>query len=195
MIEQMNIEPNVALEAFNRARGHSMEKYTEDLLKRKSLSANAQSNFSLINSASSSSSTSNNNVNGDQIQWPTLYSTIENMSLDERRMQKQKQQKSQQIRSSTSMQHYNDQTDRQQPRTTSSANIHYENNPFKPQGHGRTSYHQQNPIHNNFYRQTSVTPRILNSSYNDDQHSNQSLSAYFGSGSNVGRGRPMTGDH
>jgi hypothetical protein len=56
MIEQMGIEASEALEgitfllrfffifnenyilAFNRARGHSMEKYTDDLLKRTSLS-------------------------------------------------------------------------------------------------------------------------------------------------------------
>ncbi len=134
----------------------------------------------------------NDNVNGDQIQWPTLYSSIENMSLDERRLQKQ--QRSQQISSSISMQHYNNEIDQQQLRATSSASVRYGNNSFRSQGHGRASYHQQNLPNNNFYRQTSVTPRILNSSYKDDQHSNQLPSAYFGSGSNVGRGRPMTGD-
>jgi len=113
------------------------------------------------------------------------------MSLDERRLQKQ-QQRSQQISSSISMQYYTDQ--QQQPRTTSSASARYGNNPFKSQGHGRTSYSQQNSTNNNFCRQISVTPRILNSSYNDDQNSIQTPSAYFGSGSNVGRGRPMTGD-
>jgi hypothetical protein len=124
----------------------------------------------LINNAFS------NTTNGDQIQWPTLYSTIENMSLNER---KQKQ-----ISSSISMQNYNDQI---KPCAT--------NNPFRSQVHGRTSSLQQNSSYNNnFYRQTSVTPRILNSSYNDEQHSNQLPSTYFGSGSNVGRGRPMTGD-
>ncbi len=150
---------------------------------------NSASSFELINS----NNTLNNNANGDQIQWPTLYSTIENMSLDERRLQKQ-QQRSQQISSSISMQHYNDQTDQQQPRTTSSASARYGNNSLKSQGHGRTSYYQQNSTNNNFCRQISVTPRILNSSSNDEQHSTQTPSAYFGSGSNVGRGRPMTGD-
>ncbi|CAF1023824.1 unnamed protein product [Rotaria sordida] len=204
MIEQMAFEPNEALEAFNRARGHSMEKYTEDLLKRTSLSKNTQSTSSLLNSASSSSilvnnnSILNNDTNGDQMQWPTLYSAIENMSLNERHTQKQ--QKSQQIPSSISMQNYNNQSEQQQQqqqqqlRTASSASFRYENNSSRSQGHGRTSYHQQNTMNNHFYRQTSVTPRILNSSHNDNQHSIQSPSTYFGSGSNVGRGRPMTGD-
>jgi hypothetical protein len=159
-------------------------------------SANVQSNPSLLNSASMSSSINNNsNANGDLIQWPTLYATIENMSLDERRMRKQ-QQKSQTIPGSISMQTYNDQINQQeqQARATSSSSNRYGNHSFRSQGHGRASYHQQNPSNNNFYRQTSVTPRILNSSSNDDQRSNQSPSAYFGSGSNVGRGRPMTGD-
>jgi hypothetical protein len=166
-----------------------------------SFSENTQSNPSLLNSASSavlinSNNTLNNNANGDQIQWPTLYSTIESMSLDGRRLQKQKQQqqRSQQVSSSISMQNYNDQIDQQQLRATSSASVRYGNNSFRSQGHGRSSYHQQNPTNNNFVRQTSVTPRILNSSYNDDQPSIQSSSAYFGSGSNIGRGRPMTGD-
>jgi hypothetical protein len=117
------------------------------------------------------------------------------MSLNERRIQKQKQQqqRSQQITSSMSMQNYNNPIDEQLPRSTSSASAHPGNNSFKSQGHGR-SPHQQNPTNNNFYRQTTVTPRILNSSHNEDQHAIQSSSAYFGSGSNVGRGRPMTGD-
>ncbi|CAF4926224.1 unnamed protein product [Rotaria sp. Silwood1] len=197
MIEQMDFEPNEALEAFNRARGHSMEKYTEDLLKR-TPSKNTQSTSSLLNSASSSvlvnnnNSTFNNNINGDQMQWPTLYSAIENISLNERYIQKQ--QKSQQIPSSISMQNYNNQSEQQQLRSTSSANVRYDNNSLRSQGHGHTSYHQQNTTNNHFYRQTSVTPRILNSSYNDNQRSIQSSSTYFGSGSNVGRGRPMTGD-
>lgn len=137
----------------------------------------------------------NNEVNGDQIQWPTLYSSIEHMSLDERRLQKQKQQqqqKSQHIPHSVSMQHYNNEIDEQQPRATSSASARYGNTSLKLQDHGRSSYQQQNS--NNFYRQISVTPRILNSSYNDNQPSTKSQSPYFGSGSNVGRGRPMTGD-
>ncbi len=131
----------------------------------------------------------NNNTNGDQIQWPTLYSAIENMSLDERRMQKQ-QQRSQQIRNSISMQNNNNQFE-QEPRSTSSASVRYASNSLRSKGHGNTSYHQQN---NNFYRQTSVTPRILNLSNADDQRAMQSPSTYFGSGSTVGRGRPMTGD-
>jgi hypothetical protein len=141
-------------------------------------SANTQSNPSSSNSTSSLPLI--NNANGDQIQWPTLYSTIENISLDERRTQKQ--QRSQPIPDS-----YDD----QQPRATSSASNRYGNHSFRSQGHG----HPSNASNNNFYRQTSVTPRILNSTSNDDQRSNQSSSAYFGSGSNVGRGRPMTGDH
>jgi len=180
MIEQLGIEANEALEAFNRARGHSMEKYTEDLLKRTPLSATTQSNPLLLNSASSLILTSNTS-NGDQMQWPTLYSSIENMSLNDRRTQKSKP-----ISSSISMQNYNNQID-EQPRSTSSAGNRYENNPIKAQGHGRAS-------NNTFYRQISVPPRILNTSNNDDQRPIQSPSTYFGSGSSVGRGRPMTGD-
>jgi hypothetical protein len=118
------------------------------------------------------------------------------MSLNERRIQKQKQ-RSQQISTSTSMQNYNNPIEDQQqqlPRSTSSGSTRIGNNSLKSQGHGRSSYQQQNPSNNNFYRQTSVTPRVLNSSCNEDLHSIQSSSTYFGSGSNVGRGRPMTGD-
>ena len=188
-----------------------MEKYTEDLLKRTSISyvikrikfillyniyfsANIQSNISILNSASINNNESlNNSPNADQIQWPTLYSSVDTMSLDERRMKKQQQQRSQQIPSSTSMQNYNNQIE--QPRPISSASNRLGNNIIRPQGHGRSSYYQQNTNTNNFFRHTSVTPRILNSTYNDEQHSNQSPSTYFGSGSNVGRGRPMTSDH
>lgn len=145
----------------------------------------------MLNSASiNNDNVLNNHANGDQIEWPTFYSAIENMSFDERRMQKQ-QQRSQQIPSSISVENYNNQYE-QQPRSTSAR--YYENNSLKSQGHGRSSAHQQNTTSNNFYRQTSVTPRILNSSYNEDHHSIQSPSTYFGSGSNVGRGRPITGD-
>ncbi len=147
-----------------------------------------------MNSASvTNNDTLNNNANGDQIQWPTLYSAIENMSFDERRMQKQ-QQRSQQIRSSISMQNNNNNQFEQEQRSTSSASVRYGSNSLRSKGHGNTSYHQQNNTNNNFYRQTSVTPRILNLSNADDQRAMQSPSTYFGSGSTVGRGRPMTGD-
>ncbi|CAF4105188.1 unnamed protein product [Rotaria magnacalcarata] len=200
MIEQLDFESNEALEAFNRARGHSMEKYTEDLLKRKPLSKTAQSTTSLLNSASSLVLTNNNNnddndnssSNGDLLQWPTLYSTIESMSLNEGYIQKQ--QKSQPIPSSISMQDYKNSVEQQQIRSTSSASIRHGNDLLKSQGHGRTNNSQQNATNNYFYRQTSVTPRILNSSYHENRASVQSSSTYYGSGSNVGRGRPMTGD-
>lgn len=180
-----------------------MEKYTEDLLRRGSLayvhkrrsinflhrihsSANAQSNTSstaLINTAS---------ANADQIQWPTLYSAMENMSLQEQRLQRQQQRRSDQGATSTSIQTHNDQ---QSPRSTNYNNNRYGNHSFRSQGHGRPSgSYQQNSSNQNFYRQTSVTPRILTSSSTDEQRSNQTSSTYFGSGSNVGRGRPMTGD-
>ncbi|CAF3311016.1 unnamed protein product [Rotaria socialis] len=206
MIEQLDFEPNEALEAFNRARGHSMEKYTEDLLKRKPLSKTTQSTTSLLTSASSlvltnnNTTTVNNNnnnndnssANGDQIQWPTLYSTIESMSLNGRYIQKQ--QKSQPIPSSISMQDYKNPVEQQQIRSTSSASMRHGNDLLKSRGHGRTNNSQQNATNNHFYRQTSVTPRILNSSHRENQTSIQSSSTYYGSGSNVGRGRPMTGD-
>lgn len=137
----------------------------------------------------------NNNVNCDQIQWPTLYSTIENMSLKERHHQKQS--KSHPISSSVSMQDYksyNEQQRQQQIRSTSSASIHQENNALRSHGHGRTRYDPQNSTNNHFYRQTSVTPQVLNSPYAENQNSTQSSSTYYGSGSNVGRGRPMTGE-
>jgi hypothetical protein len=152
-------------------------------------SANTQPNPSVINSASLSALTTTDNsntINGDQMQWPTLYSTIENMSLNEQRTQKSKP-----IPSSISLQNHDDQTE-QQLRSTSSVSARVGNNSLRSEGHGRPSYNQQN--NNNFYRQTSVTPRILNSSNNDDQRPIQTPSTYFGSGSNVGRGRPMTGD-
>lgn len=113
------------------------------------------------------------------------------MSLNERRSLKS-QVRSSHLSTSTSMQNYNNRVEELQ--SPSSASIQYGNHSFRSQGHGRASYHQQNSTNNNFYRQTSVAPRVLNTSYNDDQRSIQSASAYFGSGSNVGRGRPMTGD-
>lgn len=76
--------------------------------------------------------------------------------------------------SSLSMQNYNNKFDEQ---------VRLSNSPRMP-SRGRASY----------CRQTSVTPRILNSSYSHEQTSNQTMPAYFGSGSSVGRGRPMTGD-
>ncbi|UJR28910.1 hypothetical protein I4U23_010128 [Adineta vaga] len=188
MIEEMGFKPDEALEAFNRARGHSMEKYKEDLLRRSALPKNPP----LLNSASIPPTESlPNSTNEDQIQWPTFYSSIENMSFDERHLSKS-QARSSHRSTSTSMQNYNNQTE--QIRSPSSASIQYGNHSFRSQGHGRASYHQQKSTNNNFCRQTSVTPRVLNASYNDDQRSIQSASAYFGSGSNVGRGRPMTGD-
>ena len=172
----------ISLLAFNRARGHAMEKYTEDLLRRSSVSQQTQTN---------SNSVSDPAINGDQIQWPSLYSSLESMSLDERRSSKH-QPKSPHIPASISMQHYQNQNEQERP--PNSANVRDGNHSFRSHGHGRTTSHQPHSTNNGFYRQTSVTPRILNASYNDDQHSIQSASAYFGSGSNVGRGRPMTGD-
>ena len=159
-----------------------MEKYTEDLLRRSAVSGQTQNN---------SNSVSDSVTNGDQIPWPSLYSSLETMSLDERRSSKH-QSKSPHIPASTSMQHRDNRNE--QERFPSSTIVHDGNQSFRSQGHGRATYHQPHPINNGFRRQTSVTPRVLNASYNDDQHSIQSASAYFGSGSNVGRGRPMTGD-
>ena len=138
----------------------------------------------LINTATTSAS-------ADQIQWPTLYSSMENMSLQDQRLQR-RQQRSERISTPVTMQNYNDQ---QSPRIINSANNRYGNHSFRSQGHGRSApSHTQNSSNNNFYRQTSVAPRILNSSCTNEQRSNQTSSAFFGSGSNVGRGRPMTGD-
>lgn len=137
----------------------------------------------MINTASASA---------DQIQWPTLYSAMENMSLQEQRLQRQ-QRRSEQIPTSTSMQA---QSDPQSPRSANFTNNRHGNHSFRSQGHGRPSgpSYQQNSSNQNFFRQTSVTPRILTSSSTDEQRSNQTSSTYFGSGSSVGRGRPMTGD-
>ena len=109
---------------------------------------------------------------------------MENFSLNERRPSKQQQRRSQPTP---------DIYDDQKPRVTNSASNRYGNHSFSLPGHGRP-YSQQNPSNNNYYRQTSVAPRILTSASNEDQRLNQSQPAYFGSGSNVGRGRPMTGD-
>ncbi|CAF0972223.1 unnamed protein product [Adineta ricciae] len=182
MIEEMNFKPEEALEAFNRARGHSMEKYTEDLLRRSAVSCQMQNN---------SNSVSDSVTNGDQIPWPSLYSSLESMSLDERRSSKY-QSKSPHTPASASMQHRENRNEQEHFRT--STIVHDGNQSFRSQGHGRPTYHQSHSINNGFSRQTSVAPRVLNASYNDDQHPIQSASAYFGSGSNVGRGRPMTGD-
>ena len=149
-----------------------------------------QSRSTPLNLASSSVSTNNhmtftNNSNDDQIQWPTLYSTMETMSLNESHRK---------ISSLMSMPNYNKQTDREDLCSTNSLNARYGNNTFNFQDHKRKSYQQRFPTNNNFHRQTSVTPRIMSSLCNDNQASIQSLSTYFGSGSNIGRGRPMTND-
>lgn len=77
MIEQFSWDPNEALETFNRSRGHAMEKYTEDLLRRKALTSESQT----------VDITTNDNENHDEIQWPSLYSTVENLTLKEKRKQ------------------------------------------------------------------------------------------------------------
>lgn len=168
MIEQMDIDPTEALEAFNRARGHSMEKYTEDLLKRTSISNKSQTS-SIPNE--SSTILPNNDITGDQIQWPELYTEMEKISLNDHGT---RQQRNQQVLSSLSMHNTSNQSDEQ---------VRLSNSP-RITSRGRASY----------CRQTTVTPRILNSSYSHEQTSNQTTAAYFGSGSSVGRGRPMTGD-
>jgi hypothetical protein len=125
------------------------------------------------------------NETEDQKQWPQLYSNMENMSLNEPRRQERFI-----MSMSLPVEKYDDISE-VKPCPTTTTNSRCEKNSTNTCDQSSLSYSETN---NPFCRQTLAKPCTLETPTIDDRLSIQSTPAYFGRGSHVGRGRPMTND-
>ena len=126
-------------------------------------------------------------TSADQVQWPAFFSTIGTMSLDEKPSQKQKP-----ATDSVPM-HSGRHAVKPQTLPNSQGGTGDENCSMSTRDLARQPSDSSNE-NQGYSRHVSITPRLLNSTKNGDEHSTASASTYFGSGSSVGRGRPLTGD-
>lgn len=133
------------------------------------------------NSLSTATSTSavdsgSDRKNDEQISWPSMYSTMEHLSLSEKR----KQPKPRLITGSVVTQDPIE----SRSRPTSSASTRHNTTPCRPQDQ------DDQPVEYQFHGRGP----FLSASKIEDRYSSPSSSTFFGSGSNVGRGRPLTSD-